>query len=614
MSSLLEIVAEWNPKLLSSGQIRMECPFRENHSDGSGMQSFFMSPDINAYHCFAGETKVPTSKGTFEICDLAGKSVEVLTNGKYVLAHFKHYGKQQLWELHLSREGKSKVIRTTSKHRWFIRDSMREVTTDNLKVGQYLKHVDFDKILEDKQSKQGIRHGIVFGDGTTDRSRKTHKTLVNLHGVKMELSRYFSHKENKGVKVRESGDEYIRVYNVNKGSTYKTLPPLSSSLKYLRGFLAGYIATDGCISTKGVLVLNSKNIDELEFCRQAFFRLGVSTSSISRQLRKGYLDYETPVYKISVSTKNLDASFFIRSDQKERFLKHTKKYERNRWRIVRVTPTEVFEDVYCAEVPTYHSFALEDNILTGNCFSCSAKGTIIRLLTTRFGIGYFKAVEYVRLTDHEVKKGKFELDISWNREVPDSFLRRGFRKEVLEYFKLGTTKDGQTVIPFYEDFNNPETLKGYQLRTDGEKRFVRNSTNFDKKNYLYNLDTSYDYTILVEGYSDVFRLYQHGYNACATLGTSLSDEQAQKLYQFDKVYLARDNDLPGRIATEKDYNKLHKHVEVLLVPYQQKDPGACISPKVWRNAFNKSTDYFTYSYYMTMDWDGYLEMREKLKL
>lgn len=261
------------------------------------------------------------------------------------------------------------------------------------------------------------------------------------------------------------------------------------------------------------------------------------------------------------------------------------------------------------------SFFMSPDINAYHCFSCLAKGTIVRLLTTKFEVGYFKAVEYVRLTDYHSKKvEKFELDISWNLEVPKTFLKRGFRKEVLEHFKLGTTKDGKTVIPFYRDFNKPDELVGYQLRTDGEKRFVKNSDHFDKKHYVYNLDTSYDYTILVEGYSDVFRLYQHGYNACATLGTSLSDEQAEQLYGFDKVYLARDNDLPGRIATEKDYHKLHKHVEVLLVPYQQEDPGACISPRVWKKAFDRSTDYFTYSYQMTMEWEGYLEMREKIKI
>jgi DNA primase len=260
------------------------------------------------------------------------------------------------------------------------------------------------------------------------------------------------------------------------------------------------------------------------------------------------------------------------------------------------------------------SFFLSPDINAYHCFSCEAKGSLIKLLTTRMGVGYFDAVEYVRLTDYTPKKKDFELDIYWNLELPETFLKRGFKREVLEHFRLGTTDDGYSVIPFYDSFVTPRKLLGYQKRKDGVRRFVSNSSFFDKKHYLYNLDTSFDYVILVEGYSDVFRLYQHGYNACATLGTSLSDEQAEMLYGFKKVYLARDNDLPGRIAIEKDYHKLHKHVEILLIPYTQKDPAECISPKVWKKAFDNATDYFTYSYQMTMEWDGYLEMREKLKL
>ena len=52
-SNLLDIFSEFSPQLMSNGQIRMECPFRENHTDGSGKMSFFVSPDINAYHCFS---------------------------------------------------------------------------------------------------------------------------------------------------------------------------------------------------------------------------------------------------------------------------------------------------------------------------------------------------------------------------------------------------------------------------------------------------------------------------------------------------------------------------------------------------------------------------------
>lgn len=592
----------------------MECPFRDRHTDGSGAMSFFASPDINAYHCFAGETKVPTSSGTFAIKDLVGKTAKVLSsNGRFVEARFSCYGKKPIWELHLIRDRVSKVIRTTSKHRWYVHGVKAALTTDLLKMGHYLEYVDFDGITESQQSLMGIRHGIVFGDGTTDRSRRKPKTLVNLHGIKIELSRFFSSKENKGIKFRESGEKYVRIYNVKRGSMFKKLPSLSEKLKYLRGFLSGYIATDGCFTERGILILNSSNIHDLEFCRQAFFRLGISTSSIQVQMRKGFSSSESPLYKITVSTKNLDPSFFIRSDQKERFLEYKKKYERNRWRVSKVIPTENIEDVYCAEVPFYHCFSLEDNILTGNCFSCKAKGNLVSLLTTKFGVGYFEAVGMVRLNEYKPEEKPFDLDLRWDfNDAPKDFLVRGFTKSTLKHFRIGMTEDEWILIPFYPDFNNPFELVGYQRRRNHPDRVVLNSKGFLKKNYLYNLDYSYEYVIVVEGYSDVMRLYQHGYNATGLLGADMSNWQAEQISKFKRVYLALDNDNAGRIATEICYHLLKNHTEVKLIPYETKDPGECISPKIWAEAFSSATDYVVYSMEMSIGWEGYLDMRDEV--
>jgi hypothetical protein len=51
----------------------MECPFRENHEDGSGRISFFVSPDKNAYHCFS--------------CNEHGNLVNLLTT-KFEVGYF----------------------------------------------------------------------------------------------------------------------------------------------------------------------------------------------------------------------------------------------------------------------------------------------------------------------------------------------------------------------------------------------------------------------------------------------------------------------------------------------------------------------------------------------
>jgi DNA primase len=56
--SLTEILAKWSITLQANGQYRGKCPFRENHTTGAdGSNSFFVSPDINAYHCFSCKEK-----------------------------------------------------------------------------------------------------------------------------------------------------------------------------------------------------------------------------------------------------------------------------------------------------------------------------------------------------------------------------------------------------------------------------------------------------------------------------------------------------------------------------------------------------------------------------
>lgn len=261
------------------------------------------------------------------------------------------------------------------------------------------------------------------------------------------------------------------------------------------------------------------------------------------------------------------------------------------------------------------SFFVSPQINAYHCFSCNAKGRLVQLLTTRFGVNYFEAVELVQFEEHEKKaKEEFELDVIWDfNRAPEEFLRRGYTKETLKHFRVGMTDADEILIPYYSDFNHPTNLCGYQKRWYvDENRRVRNNKGFDKKEYLYNLDLSYAYVVVVEGQSDVWRLYQHGYNAVALMGADISSWQVEQLAKFDRVYLALDNDEAGRRGVEICNRLLRNVTNVLLVPYTTKDPGECADKSAWESAFAESTDYVVYSMEMAMNWDGYLEMRDKV--
>lgn len=260
------------------------------------------------------------------------------------------------------------------------------------------------------------------------------------------------------------------------------------------------------------------------------------------------------------------------------------------------------------------SFFASPDINAWHCFSCGAHGNLVRLLTTRFKINYFEAVGMVRLTDYHPDKKEFDLDLMWDmNKSPEEFLLRGYTKECLKHFRVGTTDSGSILIPYYRDFNYPTDLLGYQERWySGDKRRVKNSKGFNKKEYLYNLDYSKDYTILVEGQSDVWRLYQHGYNACALMGSDISDWQIERLSKFKRIYLALDNDEAGRRGVERCNYLLKNQTDIMLIPYDTKDPGDCSSKKDWDEFFNSSTDYVVYSMEMSMGWDSYLDMRDEV--
>ena len=86
--------------------------------------------------------------------------------------------------------------------------------------------------------------------------------------------------------------------------------------------------------------------------------------------------------------------------------------------------------------------------------------------------------------------------------------------------------------------------------------------------------------ILTEGYMDTISLHQAGFdNAIATLGTSLTEEQARLISQYtDQVIVAYDSDGPGQAATKRAINifdQVGVKVNVLTVT-GAKDPDEFI--------------------------------------
>jgi hypothetical protein len=290
-------------------------------------------------------------------------------------APIKELGRQRIWEVTLQRNGRTKVIRTTEGHRWLVRRPDRVVTTASLRTGHrlaYLRTRQYDLVPDP----HGIRMGFVFGDGAIQYRTAQTYGVVTLWGPKRDLAKYFDEIATRAYEVAtDNGVSGLRYTSGMKGFT-KTLPSLQDEPEYLYGWLMGLIAADGTIAATGSVSLSSASLETLLHVRDIATVLGIGTYEPGTRARKGYGARESLLHALSFESSDLSSKFFLRDDQQARFVPG--KAGRFGWTVRSVVETEIEEAVYCPLVHGTQSFALEDNIHTGNCPSCGSGQVIAR--------------------------------------------------------------------------------------------------------------------------------------------------------------------------------------------------------------------------------------------
>lgn len=313
------------------------------------------------FNCLTGDTKIFTSEGIKPIGELSGKTVNVLTNGFWKPAEIKCFGEQDVCMLHLKRSGQSKTIGTTANHIWLVgkrNAGYSKVTTDKLVPGMQLAYSTARCYRKYKPSPFGVAHGFHFGDG--DHVEKKN-IRTNICKGKEELLPYF---------MPDTVTAYKDTLIVN-GVPYffNQKPRLDESPSYLYGWLAGYFAADGSVSQSGQCVICSTVRDNLETVRDVLCVLGLPAGIIRSQQRISNLTGEMgTVYILSLNRFYLNESFFILAKHRERYL-NTSTEEPKPWIVESVSDIIGREPVYCAVVPDTHTFTLDNNILTHNCYS-----------------------------------------------------------------------------------------------------------------------------------------------------------------------------------------------------------------------------------------------------
>ena len=193
-----------------------------------------------------------------------------------------------------------------------------------------------------------------------------------------------------------------------------------------------------------------------------------------------------------------------------------------------------------------------------------------------FGLG-FAPDGWSGLTDAMKQKGYTE------RELAEAGLaKNGRRGGVYDAFR------NRLMFPVIDVRGNVVAFSG-RILGDGEPKYLNSPDTpvFSKSHNLFGLNlakkSKAGYILLVEGNIDVVSLHQAGFDsAVASLGTSLTGEQARLLSRFTKrVVICYDADAAGRKAAQRAIpmlEKLELAVRVVTVP-EGKDPDEFIKAR-----------------------------------
>jgi len=248
------------------------------------------------------------------------------------------------------------------------------------------------------------------------------------------------------------------------------------------------------------------------------------------------------------------------------------------------------------------SFSVNTKKNIWHCFSCGAGGNILDFVSVMENVEIRQAGLLIKkwfgIDSQEDKKTAKEKREDKKKEVNEKankpltfklknldydhpYLKeRGIKKETIKEFGLGYCKrgilKGRIAIPVH---NEEGELVAYAGRYPGdppeeESKYIF-PPNFKKSYVIFNLNRVRDNDkekelILVEGFFDVFNLWQAGVkNTVALMGTSLSKEQEELILRYlgkdGRITLIFDSDEAGEKAGKEAIEKLIEKVYIKVI-------------------------------------------------
>ncbi len=360
----------------SNGNITIVYPWTTRTKEATGRLLASDVPKI-ASNCFSGDTKFLTrDHGVVSLEEMEGEYVSVLNHkGKWVPAHIRSFGCQETVETTFVRRNYQNTVRSTFDHQWISEETGDRISTKALRRRRYAKgkcigpdrvpYLCAPKMIRNEDEYiQGIQHGIILGDGSKVGRRKNSFQARLCQEKKVLLSCFKGHSHWYGKNT--NGDPIV--YLTGKTKELKEVPSGDQLLSesYMIGFFRGLLATDGCVNHAGqVSITNERSV--IEWClkhlpRVGYWFQGVTNCNAYDGLYEGGYNHVQESRTVYLSRESVQEVDILRPS-------HLKKFRR-----VQLGPYKFSklggkrrEKVYCAVVPSGHSFTLDGGLVTANC-------------------------------------------------------------------------------------------------------------------------------------------------------------------------------------------------------------------------------------------------------
>ena len=235
--------------------------------------------------------------------------------------------------------------------------------------------------------------------------------------------------------------------------------------------------------------------------------------------------------------------------------------------------------IHHGDNPTAFRVSLNKNLW--HCFTHCGGGSVIDFIMQMEGLtkseaakraeewignGYDhnerKIIKEITKIDKNVQKNP-PLEFRLTLDPTHNYLKeRRISLKTAKYFDIGYCNSGllkeRIAIPIHDEEGQLVAYCGRAIddKDKDKKPKYKFPEGFKKSLVVYNLhrvkENKEKEIALVEGYFDLFRLYQAGYEAVALMGSAISEAQEKQILALDKqIILLFDGDKAGKEATKK---------------------------------------------------------------